>query len=156
MIINLSLYEFQQFYVILQKTGAALGSVKSALDAAIAALPKVSGGDVALSRESNEALQKAVDYSKKNGDEYVSVEAMLMGILQTRCKASQILKDAGLTEKDLQAAIQELRKGNKVKDQSAEETYQPRFLPAPPRTIPCWWANRVPVRRPSPRVWPCA
>ncbi len=109
---------------IFQKTGAALGSVKSALGTAIAALPKVSGGDVALSRESNEALQKAVDYSKKNGDEYVSVEAMLMGILQTRCKASQILKDAGLTEKDLQAAIQELRKGNKVKDQSAEETYQ--------------------------------
>ncbi len=109
---------------IFQKTGASVASVKSALDAAIAALPKVSGGDVALSRESNEALQKAVDYSKKNGDEYVSVEAMLMGILQTRCKASQILKDAGLTEKDLQAAIQELRKGNKVKDQSAEETYQ--------------------------------
>ena len=49
---------------------------------------------------------------------------MLMGILQTRCKASQILKDSGLTEKELQAAIQELRKGNKVKDQSAEETYQ--------------------------------
>ena len=109
---------------IFQKTGASLASVKSALDTAIAALPKVSGGDVALSRESNEALQKAVDYSKKNGDEYVSVEAMLMGILQTRCKASQILKDAGLTEKELQAAIQELRKGNKVKDQSAEETYQ--------------------------------
>mgnify|MGYP000021284398 FL=1 len=109
---------------IFQKTGASLASVKSALDAAIAALPKVSGGDVVLSRESNEALQKAVDYSKKNGDEYVSVEAMLMGILQTRCKASQILKDAGLTEKDLQAAIQELRKGNKVNDQSAEETYQ--------------------------------
>ena len=109
---------------IFQKTGASLASVKSALDTAIAALPKVSGGDVVLSRESNEALQKAVDYSKKNGDEYVSVEAMLMGILQTRCKASQILKDAGLTEKDLQAAIQELRKGNKVKDQSAEETYQ--------------------------------
>ena len=109
---------------IFQKTGASVASVKSALDAAIAALPKVSGGDVVLSRESNEALQKAVDYSKKNGDEYVSVEAMLMGILQTRCKASQILKDAGLTEKDLQAAIQELRKGNKVKDQSAEETYQ--------------------------------
>ena len=109
---------------IFQKTGASLASVKSALDTAIAALPKVSGGDVALSRESNEALQKAVDYSKKNGDEYVSVEAMLMGILQTRCKASQILKDSGLTEKELQAAIQELRKGNKVKDQSAEETYQ--------------------------------
>ena len=111
-------------HFIFQKTGASLASVKSALDTAIAALPKVSGGDVALSRESNEALQKAVDYSKKNGDEYVSVEAMLMGILQTRCKASQILKDAGLTEKELQAAIQELRKGNKVKDQSAEETYQ--------------------------------
>ena len=109
---------------IFQKTGANLQAVKSGVDAAIASLPKVSGGDVFLSRESNDALQKAVDYSKKNGDEYVSVEAMLMGIFDSRDKASQILKDSGLSEKELKAAIQELRKGNKVKDQSAEETYQ--------------------------------
>lgn len=58
------------------------------------------------------------------GDEYVSVEAIMMGILKTRCKASQILKDSGITEDGLKAAIQELRKGNKVTQQSAEESYQ--------------------------------
>lgn len=109
---------------IFQKTGANLVAVKNGIEAAIGSLPKVSGGDVFLSRESNDALQKAVDFSKKNGDEYVSVEAMLVGIFDTKCSASQIMKDAGLSEKDLKAAIQELRKGNKVKDQSAEETYQ--------------------------------
>ncbi|MDE6226675.1 MAG: ATP-dependent chaperone ClpB, partial [Muribaculaceae bacterium] len=95
-----------------------------ALDKDIQSLPKVSGGEVFLSRESNEALQKAVDFSKSMGDEYVSVEAVLMGILKTRCKASQILKDAGITEDGLKAAILELRKGNKVTQQSAEESYQ--------------------------------
>ena len=109
---------------IFQKTGANLVAVKNGIEAAIGSLPKVSGGDVFLSRESNDALQKAVDFSKKNGDEYVSVEAMLVGIFDTKCSASQIMKDAGLSEKDLKAAIQELRKGNNVKDQSAEETYQ--------------------------------
>ena len=109
---------------IFQKTGVNLQTVKSGIDADIAGLPKVSGGEVFLSRESNDALQKAVEYSKKQGDEYVSLEAMRMGIFQTRCKAAQVLKDAGLSEKELQAAIMELRKGNKVKDQSAEETYQ--------------------------------
>ena len=109
---------------IFQKLGANLNMVVTQLDHAIAALPKVSGGDVTLSREANDALQKAVDYSKKMGDEYVSVEALLMGILHTRCKASQILKDAGVTEDGLAAAINELRKGNKVTDQSAEESYQ--------------------------------
>lgn len=77
-----------------------------------------------LSRESNEALQKSVDFSKSMGDEYVSVEAIMMGILKTGCKASQILKDNGITEDGLKAAISELRKGNTVKDQSAEESYQ--------------------------------
>ena len=111
-------------HFIFQKTGANLVAVRNGVEAAIGSLPKVSGGDVFLSRESNDALQKAVDFSKKNGDEYVSVEAMLVGIFDTKCSASQIMKDAGLSEKDLKAAIQELRKGNKVKDQSAEETYQ--------------------------------
>ncbi|MDE6234125.1 MAG: ATP-dependent chaperone ClpB [Muribaculaceae bacterium] len=109
---------------IFQKLGASLPAVIQAVDKEIASLPKVSGGDVFLSRESNDAMQKAIDFSKSMGDEYVSVEAMLMGILRTKCKASQILKDAGVTEKGLEAAINDLRKGNKVKDQSAEESYQ--------------------------------
>ena len=109
---------------IFQKLGANLNGVKMAVDQAIAALPKVSGGDVMLSREANDALQKAVEFSKSMGDEYVSVEAMLMGILKSKSKASQILKDNGITEDGLKAAITELRKGNTVKDQSAEESYQ--------------------------------
>ena len=109
---------------IFQKLGASMPAVVQAVDKEIASLPKVSGGDVFLSRESNDAMQKAIDFSKSMGDEYVSVEAMLMGILRTKCKASQILKDAGVTEKGLEAAINDLRKGNKVKDQSAEESYQ--------------------------------
>ncbi len=109
---------------IFQKLGANLQSVKGAIDDDIKSLPKVQGGDVFLSRESNDAMQKAVDFSKKQGDEYVSVEAMLMGLLRTRCKASQALKDAGITEKGLEQAIAELRKGNKVTGQSDEESYQ--------------------------------
>ena len=109
---------------IFQKMGANPGTVKMMLDKDIAALPKVSGWDVFLSRESNDALQKAVDISRKMGDEYVSVESMLLGIFDSKSNASRILKDAGLDEKGLKAAIAELRKGNTVKDQSAEESYQ--------------------------------
>ena len=109
---------------IFQKLGANLNGVKMSVEQTISTLPKVSGSDVMLSRESNDALQKSVDFSKSMGDEYVSVEAMLMGILRTKCKASQILKDNGISEDGLKAAIAELRKGNTVKDQSAEESYQ--------------------------------
>ena len=109
---------------IFQKLGANLNGVKMSVDQAVAALPKVSGGEVMLSRESNEALQKALDISKSMGDEYVSVEAMLLGILASKSKASQILKDNGVTEQGLKAAVTELRNGNTVKDQNAEETYQ--------------------------------
>ncbi len=109
---------------IFQKTGANLGTVKMMVDKEIASLPKVSGGDVFLSRESNDTLQKAVDISKKMGDDYVSVESMLAGIFDSKSSASRILKDAGLDEKGLKAAIAELRKGSTVKDQSAEESYQ--------------------------------
>lgn len=109
---------------VFQKLGANLNAVNMAIDKEIQSLPKVSGGDVFLSRESNDALQKAIDFSKSMGDEYVSVEAMLMGILKAKSKASQILKDAGVTEDGLKAAITELRKGNKVTQQSAEESYQ--------------------------------
>ena len=109
---------------VFQKLEANLNSVNLAIDKEIQGLPKVSGGEGFLSRESNDALQKAIDFSKSMGDEYVSVEALLMGILKTRNKASQILKDAGVTENGLKAAIQELRKGNKITQQSAEDSYQ--------------------------------
>lgn len=109
---------------IFQKLGAGQPALKQAIDKEIGLLPKVSGGDVMLSRESNDALQKAIDFSKSMGDEYVSVEAMLMGILKSKSRASQLMKDAGLTEDGLKAAIIELRKGEKVTGQSAEESYQ--------------------------------
>jgi len=109
---------------VFQKLGVSTQPLLQSVDREIAALPKVSGADVVLSRESNDAFQKAIDYSKKQGDAYVSVEALIMGILLTKCKASQILKDFGMTEKDLQAAIDELRRGQKVTGQSAEESYQ--------------------------------
>ncbi|MBD5307192.1 MAG: ATP-dependent chaperone ClpB [Bacteroides sp.] len=109
---------------ICQKLGATLSSIQMGIDKDIATLPKVSGGDVFLSRESNEAMQKAIDFSKTMGDEFVSVESMLMGILKTKCSASRILKDNGFTEDGLKAAILDLRKGSKVTGQSAEESYQ--------------------------------
>ena len=86
--------------------------------------PRVSGGqDPYLSRASNDSLTKAVDYAKKCGDEYVSIEAMLTGILLTDNSASTILKDAGMTAKELESAISELRKGKSASSQSAEEQY---------------------------------
>lgn len=109
---------------VFQKLGANLNAVNISIDNEVKSFPKVSGADVVLSRDSNDALLKAQDYAKKNGDEYVSVEAMLMGVLVTKCNASRILKDAGVTESGLDAAIKELRKGNKVTGQSAEESYQ--------------------------------
>ena len=109
---------------VFQKLEGNLNAVKGAIEADIRSLPKVSGGDVFLSRDANDAMQKAVDFSKSMGDEYVSIEAMLMGILRSKGKAGQALKDAGITDKGLEMAIRELRKGNKVTEQSAEETYQ--------------------------------
>lgn len=109
---------------IFQKTDSNLAIAKQAVEKDIASLPKVSGGEVMLSREANDALQKAVDFSKNMGDEYVSVEAVFAGIFNCNCSASRILKDSGITENGLKQAILELRKGNKVTGQSAEESYQ--------------------------------
>lgn len=109
---------------LFQKLGANPGHLTSELSHEIDLYPKVSGGEPYLSRESNEALEKAQDYAKKMGDQYVSVEHLLLGILSGRSSAAQKLKDAGISEKDLQTAINELRKGNKVTSQSAEDTYQ--------------------------------
>lgn len=108
---------------IFQKIGANIGQLDMLLDREIAALPKVSGGEPYLSRTSNDVLQKALDIAKQNGDEYVTLEALLMALFVINSPASAILKDAGLSEKELKAAIDELRKGKKATDQGAEETY---------------------------------
>lgn len=108
---------------IFQKVGANVGAVTAAVDRAIASEPKVSGGEPYLSHTSNDVLQKALDIAKKQGDQYVTLEAILLAVFNVKSSASQILKDAGLTEHELAAAIEELRKGKKATDQSAEDTY---------------------------------
>ena len=108
---------------IFTKVGVNPVVTEQAIDREIASLPKVSGGEPYLSRTSNDVLQKALDIAKKQGDEYVTLEAMLQAIFAINSPASTILKDAGLTEKELEAAINELRKGKKATDQSAEDTY---------------------------------
>ena len=109
---------------IFQKLGMNPTLIQQAVDAQIGSLPKVQGGEPYLSREGNEVLTRAEDIAQKNGDEFVSLEHMLQAILTTNCTAAKLLKDAGMTEKELQAAIQELRGGEKVKSQSSEDTYQ--------------------------------
>ncbi len=108
---------------IFQKIGANQGLAMQQVDKEIATLPKVSGGEPYLSRTSNDVLQKSLDIAKKRGDEYVTLEAMLLALFQISSPASTILKDAGLSEKELESAIDELRKGKKATDQSAEDTY---------------------------------
>lgn len=108
---------------IFQKIGANIGQLTNAVDNAIAAEPRVSGGEPYLSRSSNDVLQKSLDIAKKMGDEYVTLEALLMAIFEINSPASTILKDLGVTAKELQAAVDELRKGKKATDQSAEDTY---------------------------------
>jgi len=108
---------------IFQKVGANMAVVTAQIDKEISTLPKVSGGEPYLSRTSNDVLQKSLDIAKKQGDEYVTLEAMLLALFQINSSASTILKDSGLSEKELESAIAELRKGKKATDQSAEETY---------------------------------
>ena len=108
---------------IFQKIGANAAGISAQVDNALNSLPRVSGGEPYLSRESNDVLQKSLDIAKKSGDEYVTLEAILMALFEVNSPASTILKDAGLTKNELQAAIDELRKGKKATDQSAEETY---------------------------------
>ena len=109
---------------IFQKLGVNGQQIETVLDKQIASLPKVSGGEPYLSRDANEVLQKAVDYSKQMGDEYVSLEALLLALLSVKSTVATILKDAGLTDKELRAAISELRQGQNVTSQSSEDTYQ--------------------------------
>ena len=109
---------------LFQKLGMNGPQIANVLDKQIASLPKVTGGEPYLSRTSNEVLQKSVELSKGLGDEYVSLEALLLALLNVKSTASTILKDAGMNEKDLRTAINELRQGQKVTSQSSEDTYQ--------------------------------
>ena len=108
---------------IFAKVGANTAMVNHAIDSEIASLPKVSGAEPYLSRTANDVLQKSLDIAKKMGDRYVTLEAMLMAIFEINSPASTILKDAGLNAREMQAAIDEMRKGKTASDQSAEDTY---------------------------------
>ena len=108
---------------LFQKLGVNIQNLNMVLDRQIESYPKVSGGEPYLSSESNAVLQKAIDYSGKMGDQYVSLEHIILALFTVKSTASQILKDAGVTENELKKAIEELRKGNKVTSQSAEDTY---------------------------------
>ncbi|MFK2310896.1 Clp protease N-terminal domain-containing protein [Bacteroides fragilis] len=109
---------------IFQKLGLNGQQISLVLDKQIDSFPKVSGGEPYLSREANEVFQKATQYSKEMGDEFVSLEHLLLALLTVKSTVSTILKDAGMTEKELRGAISELRKGEKVTSQSSEDNYQ--------------------------------
>ena len=109
---------------IFQKLAVNGQQVAQVLERQIDSLPRVQGGEPYLSRETNEVMQKAMDYAAKMGDEFVSLEHLLLALLAVKNTAGNILKDAGVNEHDLREAIVELRKGAKVTSQSSEDTYQ--------------------------------
>ena len=109
---------------IFQKLGINAQNFQNVINSEAASKPKVSGAEPYLSRETNEILQKAVTLSKEMGDEYVSLEPMILASLLVNSSVSKIMKDMGFTEKELRKAITELRNGNKVTSQSSEDTYQ--------------------------------
>ncbi|WP_373519116.1 ATP-dependent chaperone ClpB [Pricia sp.] len=108
---------------ILKKLNINVNLLQQILDKELQSFPKVSGGDIMLSREAGKTVNEASIIAKKMEDEYVSIEHLLVAILKSKSKIAQILKDQGATEKDLKTAISELRGGGKVTSQSAEETY---------------------------------
>jgi ATP-dependent Clp protease ATP-binding subunit ClpB len=108
---------------LFQKANASIQTVSSKLPGMLDSYPKVSGAEPYLSRESNAVLQKASDYSSKESNEFVSLEFILLALLTEKSAVSGLLKESGLTETILRAAIHELRKGSKVTSQSAEDTY---------------------------------
>ncbi len=108
---------------IFNKLGVNENVLTQTLDALMQSYPKVEGGEQHLSRTAADALAKAEKEAKNTGDDFVSLEHLFLGILKSKDQVSQMLKDAGITEKDLNTAIEELRKGEKVTSASAEETY---------------------------------
>ena len=108
---------------ILKKLNVNTAIINQVIEKELQSFSKVSGGEISLSREATKTLNEAGIIAKKMEDEYVSIEHLLLAIFKSKSKISQILKDNGVTEKDLKKAIEELRKGGKVTSQSAEETY---------------------------------
>ena len=108
---------------IFKKLGINANLLKQILEKELNSFPKVQGGDIMLSREAGKTVNEASIIAKNMGDEYVSIEHLLLAIFKSKSKIAQILKDQGVTEKNLLAAINELRKGTNVTSQSAEETY---------------------------------
>ena len=109
---------------VFQKIGVNTQAVETAIQNEMSHLPKVSGGEPYLSSETNQVMQRTVETSQKMGDEFVSIEPMLLALLAVNSTASRILKDAGCTEKEMTAAINDLRQGQKVQSQSGDENYQ--------------------------------
>ena len=108
---------------ILKKLNVNVDLFKKILDSTIQSFPKVSGGEIMLSREANTALNEANIIAKKMNDEYVSIEHLILAIFKSKSKVAQILKDQGVTYSGLESAIAEIRKGEIVTSASAEETY---------------------------------
>lgn len=108
---------------ILKKVNVNVDIFKKVLDSTLESFPKVSGGDIMLSREAGSTLNEAELIAKKMSDEFVSIEHLVLAIFKSKSKVAQILKDQGVTEKGLESAIKEIRKGERVTSASAEETY---------------------------------
>ena len=108
---------------LFKKLGVNGVAITSAVDKIIESYPKVSGGQVYLSQDSNKVIQKAIRVASDMGDQYVSVEHLLLGLLEVKDQIASLLKDSGITKKELQSAIEALRKGSKVNSQTAEDTF---------------------------------
>jgi ATP-dependent Clp protease ATP-binding subunit ClpB len=108
---------------ILKKLNVNIPVLQQALDKQIESFPKVTGGELTLSREAGKTLNEAAIIAKKMNDEYVSIEHLILGIFKSNSKIAQMLKDQGVTEKALTASINELRQGERVTSQSQEDTY---------------------------------
>lgn len=108
---------------LIKKTGSDVGIIKQACDKELNTLPRVEGGETYLSPSGSKTVQQAILMQKELGDEFVSLEHIFLGLVESDGKAENILKDAGISEKNLKAAISDLRKGSKVTSQSAENQY---------------------------------
>jgi len=108
---------------LLRKLNIKVQAVSQALDSIIASFPKIAGGKIYLSNNSTYVLQRAESFLKEYDDDYLSIEHILLGLISTNDTVAQLLKDAGVNEKDLRIAIKDIRKGKSVKVQTAEETY---------------------------------
>ena len=108
---------------LLKKMNVNVNRLATVVDSIIASYPKVSGGETYLSKEASKAMQKAIELSKKVGDQFVAIEYIFAGLLHADDQVSQLLKDNGISQNELQKAVDELRKGSKVNSQTAEDSF---------------------------------